>query len=202
VNQSSSPFAVKAGRTEQWTLTCEVPEGHAIGPQQVLVGRGQAASVAPCPEAQQQPPPGGGGTGPGGSANPPSDILEQPGVRAKISAKFDGRTYSIRVTGSLRGTEDADGRGTPSTGSRCAGQVRLSVKAGSRQIASGRAHLDGGCGFERSFKVKASKLPRALRRHRPRTLKAVATWDGNSFLLGAKDDASGRVKTRKSRRKR
>ena len=202
VNQSSSPFAVKAGRTETWTLTCEVPEGHVLGTQNVLVARGQAVSVTPCPEVQQQPPggeqpPGGGEAGPGGSPSPLPDVLEQPGVRTKLAATFNGRTYSIRVKGSLLGTDDGDGRSAATGGSRCAGQISLTVNAGSRRIASGRAHLDGGCGFERSFKVKASKLPRPLRRHRPRTLKAVATWGGNAYLLGARDDASARVKTRK-----
>jgi hypothetical protein len=199
VNQSSSPFAVKAGRTETWTLTCENPEGNVLGSQSVLVARGQAVSVSPCPEPQQQQPPGDTKPGGGGPAIPLPDILEQPGVRAKAAATFNGRTYSIRVKGSLLGTEDADGRSPATGGARCAGQVSLTVNAGRRRIASGRAHLDGGCGFERSFRVKASKLPRALRKHRPRTLKAVAVWGGNAFLLGAQDDASTRVKTRRRR---
>jgi hypothetical protein len=197
MNQSSSPFAVKAGRTETWTLTCENPEGTVLGSQSVVVARGQAVSVSPCPQPQEQPSGGTNPAGGGGSPIPLPDILEQPGVRTKVAATFNGRTYSIRVKGSLLGTDDADGRSAATGGSRCAGQIRLTVNAGSRRIASGRAHLDGGCGFERSFKVKASKLPRALRKRRPRTLKAVAAWGGNAFLLGAQDDASTRVKTRK-----
>ena len=197
VNQSSSPFAVKAGRTESWTLTCENPEGVARSTQQVTVARGQSVQVnvspcekpgapAPTPTAEEPTPP------------PVTDVLEQPGLLAKMSATFDGRLYRVRVKGTLTDTTDLDARSGADGGARCAGKVTVTLTAKRRKVASGRADVHGGCGFEREFKVKSAKLPRALRSRRGlRSLKAVAGYGGGPYLLAATDDVSVRVKKRR-----
>jgi hypothetical protein len=196
VNQSTSPFAVKAGQTQTWTLTCEQPAGTVLKSQSVFVARGQAVTLDPCSSSPGQGGNGGGGAG-GEDTPPPADKAEQPGLRAKTSASFNGRVYTVRVKGSLLDTADLDGLSSATGSARCAGTVGIKVRASRRTIGSGKAHVDGGCGFERTFRVKRSKLPRALRKRRPRSVTALATWGGNPFLLAAQDDATARIKTRR-----
>jgi hypothetical protein len=199
VNQSSSPFAVKAGRTESWTLTCEDPEGVAKSTQQIKIARGQSVQVdvGACATTEK---PGAGEAVPTVEAPAPvaPDVLEQPGLRAKMSATFDGRVYRVRVKGSLTKTADLDARGGANGSDRCAGKVTVALSAKGRKVASGSVDVHGACGFEREFKVKAAKLPRALRSRRGlSSIKAVARYGGGPYLLGATDDVSARVKKRR-----
>jgi hypothetical protein len=187
VNQSTQPLVLKSGQTDSWTLTCEQPEGTVLQTQTVQVGRGQARSINPCPPA---PGPGGGGGGggetpsggePPSGGGPPLPSKAQVRVKTKLSASFDGRLYRVRVKGSLLDFgEDAN---------RCAGNIALTVTASGRRLASGRAPLDGACGFERTLKFKSRKSRRSLR--------VVAKWSGNDFLLGAERNATTRVKKRR-----
>jgi carboxypeptidase T len=179
VNQSTQPLVLASGKTDSWTLTCEQPEGKVLQTQTVQVSRGQARSIAPCPAA---PGTGGGGETPsGGEKAEPLPLKAQVRVKTKMSASFDGRVYRVRVKGALLdyGTD----------ANRCAGNVTVTVTSSGRRFASGRAPLNGACGFERSFRVKSRKSRRALR--------ALATWKGNDFLLGAEKSTSVRVKKRR-----
>ena len=135
VNQSSSPFAVKAGRTESWTLTCESPEGAVESTQPVTIARGQSlqVDVGPCGKpgpAVPAPPVEEPATPP-----PFTDVLEQPGLRAKMSATFDGRVYRVRVKGTLTDTTDLD---APGGASRRRSLCRQGHRHADREAAQGR----------------------------------------------------------------
>src|SRR5205085_12559527 len=45
VGPSTRPFERRAGRTEAWTLTCETPDGQVLERRDVVVWRGQTATV-------------------------------------------------------------------------------------------------------------------------------------------------------------
>jgi hypothetical protein len=198
VNQSTQPLVLKSGQTNSWTLTCENPEGAVRTTRQVTIGRGQSqqVDVGQCaspvkPEVNTTLPT---------TENPttPPDVLEQPGLSARLKASFDGRLYRVVVKGTLTQTADLDMRGGANGSDRCAGKVTVTLSAKRRKVASGRADVDAACGFEREFKLKRSKLPRALRTRRGlRSLKAVARYSGGPYLLGASDDVSARVKKRR-----
>jgi carboxypeptidase T len=181
VNQSTQPLVLKSGQTDSWTLTCENPEGVVRSTQEVKVGRGQSlpVDVGPCLAIEK---PGVGEPVPTvEDPTAPPVSKGQPSVKVKMSATVNRRVYRVRVKGSLVGFgEDSN---------RCAGNVSVTVTASGRRFASGRAPLDGACGFERSFKVKSRKSRKSLR--------AVAKWNGNDFLLGAERSATARVKKRR-----
>ena len=185
VNQSRSPLAA-AG---EWTFTCERPAGTVWSTRQVTVARGQTLDLG---SFRCLPPPEEVVAGPAPSIPGPVTGRLQPRLGAKLAATFDGRTYRVRVKGSMRELgEDA--------GNKCAGSVRIAVTAGKRTLARGAAPLNGACGFERGFTLKARKLPRALRRNRPKSLRATVAWKGNGHLLGA--DAATTARVKKTRRR-
>ena len=191
VNGSGRPRAL----SEAWTLTCESKEGEVLLSQSVQIARGQSREISACSAAAGA---GGPGTSPGAASDSPqppvqpADTRRQPLVHARLSASFDGRLYRIRVKGSLR---DEDGR--IGSGSTCAGDVALTVTARGKRIAAGRAPIDGACGYARGLNVRAGKLPRALRRSRLRSLRALATWKGNQALRAGQGAVGVRVKTRR-----
>jgi hypothetical protein len=45
VNPSTRPIAQQQGKTEQWTLTCERPDGTVLQTEQVTVARSATATV-------------------------------------------------------------------------------------------------------------------------------------------------------------
>jgi hypothetical protein len=188
------------GGSEAWQLTCENPEGTVRSTQNVTIARGQAKTVGvgACLPA---PPEGPGpvSEGPGPPVFIP-DEREQPGLLARVTASFNGRVYRVTVKGLLNRIEDLDARGGAVGSARCVGKVAVTLTAKRRKIASGKADVDAACGFERSFSVKSSKLPRALRSRRALTsVKAVATYGGGPYLLPATDDASAKVKKKRRR---
>jgi hypothetical protein len=195
VNQSRSPFATIAGRAETWTLTCEIPEGTVKATTSVTVARGQVRDVSPCPVDAQAPP---------GTAPPPPGEVPGPvppltrhavAVKLKLASSFDGKLYRVTAKGSLR---DPDAGISPH-GNDCAGKVQITISGRGRRVAAGGAPLDAACGFERTFRVKRTKLPRALRKRRPTSLVGVAAWNGNEFLLADEETATSRVKKKRRR---
>lgn len=199
INQSTRPIAEQEGKVESWTLTCELPEGTVRQTQSLVIDRGQsrALDLSACGRTS-----GGGGGAGGGTPAPRVDAKELPRVRARMSASFNGRVYTIRVRGSLLDVADRDGLGGSNSGLRCEGDVRVTVRAKRRRIASGLAPVDGECGYERAFRIKRKKLPRALRRSRRglRSLSAVARFGGGPFLQAAERSVSTRVKRPRRRR--
>jgi hypothetical protein len=164
VNQSARPLVPG----ERWTLTCERPEGSVQVSQEITIARGQTMqpNLSAC-----GPPPAGAG-GPGGRV--------APGLTARMSARFNGRRYRVRVRGALEDVE-------PGPSARhCAGIVNVAVRARGRIVKRGRTAVDATCHYARTLTFRPRALPRSLRRRGVRLrLQATARWPGNSFVLPA-----------------
>jgi hypothetical protein len=185
VNQSARPL----NPGETWTLTCERTEGTAAASRQIAIARGEVRNLG---DACAQTATTGGGRG--DSVEPPRgdiDVVGPPGVKARVGATFNGRTYRARVAGSLVDPKYAPG------GERCAGRITLTITAGGGRVITGRANLDAGCGFAKTFRFTKRKLPRRLRNRGARLrLRAVTTWPGNEFIEEIRHAVSAPVKRR------
>ena len=105
-------------------------------------------------------------------------------MKLKVWAIRKGTLYRVRLRGSL-----VDRKGLEIDGTRCPGSVRLTVKSGRRTIASGRAAIDGACGFERKFALRT-------RRNYSR-VEGIAKCGGGPALLAVTRTARARVVRRR-----
>jgi hypothetical protein len=175
VNSSGRPLFP----AEQWTLTCEQPEGTVLSTQQVSVARGQTATLDPCPAPPPpEPTPGG----------------QQPAVAALLArarASFGGRRYRVRVTGTLLNVDPGPGA------ERCAGAVVVRLFARTRLLRRRRAGMDANCAFEQVFSFRPRALPNRLRKRKTGfRLRAVARFTGNDAVQPLSDRAGARVRRR------
>ena len=175
--------------SEIWTLTCERPEGQVQSTQTVQIARGESKALdLTCgvqPPAPPEPPPPEPEPGP-----------EQTTLKVKLSARFNGRFYTAAVTGSLR-----DASGAPVFrglyGERCAGSVKVELRAKGRKVQSRTEPVHALCGFEHAFRFKPRALPRSLRKRGARLrLTALARWTGNGELMPARRTVSAQVRRR------
>ena len=185
-----NPSARPLFPAETWTLTCEAPEGQVIVSQQLAITRGQTVTMDPCVVPGQGLPDG----------HQPLDVLELPGVIAKVRATFNGRVYRVRVAGSLDRVADRakvnPGDAGPAS-ERCAGNVTITLRAKRKKVVSRKAAVDAECRYERTFRFGRRKLPKSLRKKGARIrLQALTHWSGNRFLKPADRKVTVRVKRR------
>ena len=174
VNASGRPLFP----AEQWTLTCERPEGSVVSTRQVSVSRGQAVQLdlADCgPQSQPQPQPG----------------LAKPKLVLKLKAVRVKNRYRARVYGGLTGVDA--GR----TGENCVGKLTIDVRSASKRVRQKRASLDATCRYDETLSFSTSALPRKVRKKGAKRLSAVVQWGGSGAIAATKGSVVARVVKRR-----
>ena len=172
----------QAAQKESWAMTCEDNRGTPFKSAQVTIDRGQRQSVdfAGC-----------------GLAAGTRDKREKPRVKSRMSAKRSGRYYRVKVKGGLVAIADKGNRlPQGSKAQRCAGRVKIAVKVKRKTLSISRPKVNSRCKFARSFKIRRTKVSKAMRGSRRLSLRSVSRYAGSKYLLPAKKTASKRVKRR------
>jgi hypothetical protein len=152
VNPSGRPLFP----AEQYTLTCEQPEGTPIATRQVSVARGATATLdlSDCVPTQPPPPP------------------VEPKLDAKLSATVKGGRYRVRIRGKLTGLDPGTG------GANCAGKLRVRIFAKGTRVRQRTTSLDATCAYDERFGFRRRDLPKKKRHGRVRRVSANVLWSG------------------------